>query len=70
MSNAVVFYINSWVAFKLPEGLDPPDMGTVTVSRRGVINVRLGWHSGVVWEGNQEWIGLVNGIRDFLLTLC
>ena len=70
MSNAVVFYINSWVAFKLPEGREPPDMGTVTVSRRGVINVRLGWHSGVVWDGNQEWIGLVNGIRDFLLTLC
>jgi hypothetical protein len=45
-------------------------MGTVTVSRRGVVNVRLGWHDGVQWENNDEWIALVNGIRDFVFKLC
>ena len=54
----------------VPAGRAKPDMGTVTVSRRGVINVRLGWHDGVEWEGNEEWIGLVDAIRDLLLTLC
>ena len=70
MSNAVVFYIKAWTAFPVPAGRAKPDMGTVTVSRRGVINVRLGWHDGVEWEGNEEWIGLVDAIRDLLLTLC
>ena len=70
MSNAVVFYINTWTAFRLPPGRVQPSMGTVTVSRRGVVNVRLGWHDGVEWEGNDEWIALVDEIRDFLLTLC
>lgn len=67
MSNAVLFYINDW-AF-----LDPaqrPDMCMVSVSRRGVMNVRLGWHSGVVWTGNEEWISLVDKVRDFIALLC
>jgi len=75
MSNAIIFYINDWSAF--PVSWDPavgrskkPDMGTVTVSRRGVINVRLGWHDGVEWSGNDGWIGLVDAIRDCLLELC
>jgi hypothetical protein len=70
MSNAVVFYINAWTAFTPPRGRALPSMGTVTVSRRGVVNVRLGWHDGVEWEGNDEWVALVDEIRDFLLTLC
>jgi hypothetical protein len=70
MSNAIIFYINGWTAFRLPQGRQAPDMGTVTVSRRGIVNVRLGWHNGVEWDGNDEWIALVNSIRDFLLTLC
>jgi hypothetical protein len=70
MSNAVVFYINSWSEFVVPVNRPPPDMGTVTVSRRGVVNVRLGWHDGVQWENNDEWIALVNGIRDFVFKLC
>ena len=70
MSNAVIFYINSWDTFCLSSGRVKPDMGTVTVSRRGVVNVRLGWHDGVDWEGNEEWVALVDSVRDFLLTLC
>lgn len=70
MSNAIIFYIKSWAAFRLPCGAAKPDMGTVTVSRRGVVNVRLAWHDGVEWTGNDVWIALVNEIRDFLLTMC
>lgn len=70
MSNAVIFYINTWDAFPMPAGRARPDMGTVSVSRRGVINVRLGWHDGVEWTGNDEWLALVDAIREFLLTLC
>jgi hypothetical protein len=70
MSNAIIFYISSWDNFHLPSGYAKPDMGTVTVSRRGVVNVRLGWHDGVVWNGNDAWVALVDEIRDFLLTLC
>jgi len=66
----VIFYINSWDTFSLSSGHTKPDMGTVTVSRRGVVNVRLGWHDGVDWEGNSEWVALVDSVRDFLLTLC
>ena len=74
MSNAIIFYINDWVAFPMAgdasEGRSKPDMGTVTVSRRGVVNVRLGWHDGVEWTGNDAWIRLVDAIRDCLLELC
>ena len=70
MSNAIIFYINSWDRFHMPAGYAKPNMGTVTVSRRGVVNVRLGWHDGVVWDGNGPWVSLVDEIRDFLLTLC
>ena len=70
MSNAIIFYISSWDTFHLPVGYAKPDMGTVTVSRRGVVNVRLGWHDGVEWTGNADWVALVDEIRDFLLTLC
>jgi hypothetical protein len=34
------------------------------------MNVRLGWHSGVEWAGNAEWIALVDAVRDFVNTLC
>jgi hypothetical protein len=77
MSNAVIFYISDWGIFPLSWGDDAavgrakkPDMGTVTVSRRGVVNVRLGWHDGVEWTGNGGWIELVDAIRDRLLELC
>lgn len=70
MSNAIIFYIRSWGAFRLPLGVAKPDMGTVTISRRGVVNVRLAWHDGVEWTGNEEWVALVDDIRDFLLTIC
>jgi hypothetical protein len=70
MSNAIIFYINEWTSFRVPEGYQTPDRGTVTVSRRGIVNVRLAWHNGVVWDGNDGWIALVNSIRDLLLTLC
>ena len=70
MSNSIIFYINAWDSFHLPAGYSNPDMGTVTVSRRGVVNVRLGWHDGVEWTGNADWVALVDEIRDLLLTLC
>ena len=71
MSNAIIFYINDWGSFPVAAELGPnPDMGTVTVSRRGVVNVRLGWHDGVVWTGNEGWNRLVDSIRDYLLQLC
>jgi hypothetical protein len=68
LSNAVLFYINGW-SF-LGDRANLPDMCMVSVSRRGVMNVRLGWHSGVEWAGNAEWIALVNAVRDFVNTLC
>jgi hypothetical protein len=67
LSNAVLFYINTWSCFG-PRRV--PDMCMVSVSRRGVMNVRLGWHSGVEWEDNKEWIDLVDAVRDFVNTLC
>jgi hypothetical protein len=67
LSNAVLFYINTWSFFG-PRRV--PDMCMVSVSRRGVMNVRLGWHSGVEWEDNKEWIDLVDAVRDFVNTLC
>jgi hypothetical protein len=73
MSNAVLFYINDWKYLLLQEGrglLPPPDMCMVSVSRRGVINVRLGWHGGAEWVGNDVWIALVDKVRDFINTLC
>ncbi len=72
MSNAIIFYINDWSSFPVATeaGGVKPDMGTVTVSRRGVVNVRLGWHDGVEWVGNDSWIRLVDSIRDCLLGLC
>ena len=71
MSNAIIFYIHDWGPFPVAAEIGPkPDMGTVTVSRRGVVNVRLGWHDGVEWTGNDGWVRLVDAIRDCLLGLC
>lgn len=71
MSNAVLFYINDFQAFlETADSPSFPDMCMVSVSRRGVMNVRLGWHAGVVWTGNDEWIALVDKVRDFVSTLC
>lgn len=68
MSNAVLFYINDWAFFEpVPQR---PDMCMVSVSRRGVMNVRFGWNTGVVWAGNEEWVALVDRVRDFVSTLC
>ena len=50
--------------------LESTNVSMVSVSRRGVMNVRLGWHSGVVWTGNEEWIALVDKVRDFIALLC
>ena len=69
MSNAVLFYVNDWSHFtERPAHI--PDMCMVSVSRRGVMNVRLGWHHGVEWTGNDEWIKLVDALRDFVNLLC
>ena len=73
MSNAVLFYINDWASLLLEPTTttaERPDMCMVSVSRRGVMNVRLGWHTGVEWTGNGEWIALVDRVRDFVGTLC
>lgn len=72
MSNAVLFYINDWTYLgQATAQTPPPDMCMVSVSRRGVINVRLGWHSGVEWAGgNEVWITLVDKVRDFINSLC
>ena len=67
MSNAVLFCINDWSHFGTAQ---PPDMCMVSVSRRGVVNARLGWHSGVEWAGNDEWLALVDAVRDFVNLLC
>jgi hypothetical protein len=67
LSNAVLFYINEWSFLGIAK---VPDMCMVSVSRRGVMNVRLGWHTGVEWDGNEEWIALVDAVRDFVNTLC
>jgi hypothetical protein len=32
--------------------------------------VRLGWHGGVEWVGNETWTMLVDKVRDFINTLC
>ena len=69
MSNAVLFYINDWSHFA-EKSAHFPEMCMVSVSRRGVMNVRLGWHDGVEWTGNDEWIGLVDAVRDFVNMLC
>jgi hypothetical protein len=68
MSNAVLFHINDWSYFA-PRS-EFPEMCLVSVSRRGVINARLGWHHGVEWAGNDEWLSLVDAVRDFLNSLC
>jgi hypothetical protein len=68
LSNAVLFKITDWSHFT---GFDSfPDMCLVSVSRRGVINARLGWHAGVEWTGNGEWLRLVDAIRDFVNLMC
>jgi hypothetical protein len=42
----------------------------VSVSRRGVMNVRLGYRDGMTWQDNAGWLQLVDKIRDFVACLC
>jgi hypothetical protein len=69
LSNAVLFKITDWSHFK-PSFQSFPDLCLVSVSRRGVINARLGWHAGVEWTGNEEWLRLVDAVRDFVHLMC
>ena len=70
MSNAVLFYINEWTFFLDAAVVTFPEMCLVSVSRRGVINVRLGWHDGVEWAGNGEWLALVDAVKGFVDSMC
>ena len=69
MSNAVLFHITDWSYF-MPLPCPTPDIGMVSVSRRGVMNVRIGYHDGTVWNSNKAWVKLVNAIRDFVACMC
>ena len=71
LSNAIIFYIHSWEPFAhaLPTHLPAPSMGTISVSRRGVVNVRFAWHDGVLWTEDTAWVKLAEAVRDFLLEI-
>ena len=69
MSNAVLFHITDWSYFT-PLPCAAPDIGMVSVSRRGVMNVRLAYHDGKPWQSNVAWVKLVNSIRDFVSSMC
>ena len=69
LSNAIIFYINEWKNFDVPKKI-APDLGTVSISRRGVINARFTWHDGVEWTGNDVWIGLTDSVKEFIRELC
>ena len=69
MSNAVLFHITDWSYF-MPLPCRAPHTGMVSVSRRGVMNVRLGYRDGMTWQDNAGWLQLVDKIRDFVACLC
>ena len=69
MSNAVLFHITDWSYF-MPLPCPAPHSGMVSVSRRGVMNVRFGYHDGMTWQNNAGWVQLVDKIRDFVACLC
>ena len=69
LSNAIIFYIHDWKNFDVPRQM-APDLGTVSISRRGVINARFTWHDGVEWTGNETWITLTNSVKEFIRQLC
>jgi hypothetical protein len=69
LSNAIIFYINDFKTLDVAKE-NAPDLGTISVSRRGVINARFTWHDGVEWTGNDLWIRLTDSVKDFLLRIC
>lgn len=69
LSNAIIFYIHEWSQFDVPKD-KAPDQGTISVSRRGVVNLRYTWHDGVEWVDNDAWMRLTDSIRAFLLRMC
>jgi hypothetical protein len=69
LSNAIIFYINDFKMLDVAKE-SAPDLGTISVSRRGVINARFTWHDGVEWTGNDLWIRLTDSVKDFLLKIC
>ena len=69
LSNAIIFYINDFKTLDIARE-NAPDLGTISISRRGVINARFTWHDGVEWTGNDLWIRLTDSVKDFLLKIC
>jgi hypothetical protein len=69
LSNAIIFYIHDWKKLDVPKQM-APDLGTVSISRRGVINARFTWHDGVEWTGNDVWIRLTDSVKEFIKQLC
>ena len=69
LSNAIIFYINDFTTLDVARDR-APDLGTISVSRRGVVNARFTWHDGVEWTGNDVWVRLADSVKAFLLTIC
>jgi hypothetical protein len=69
LSNAIIFYVKDWSDFDIPKDR-APDQGTISVSRRGVVNARFTWHDGSEWEDNATWVRLTESVRLFLLRMC
>ena len=72
LCNVVPFAITDWDAagraLDFP-AIDPPDTATVSVTRRGVMTLRLTWVSGIAWTSNAAVVRIAETIARFVHDL-
>ena len=74
LCNVVSFSIRSWKDAALdlpgfPSSLEAPNTATVSVTRRGVMTVRLTWVRGVEWTCNSALLSVADCLARFVHDL-
>lgn len=74
LCNVVLFQVSDWSAMQLQLGMEAwehvPASTTVSVSRRGVVTVRLTWREvGRPWEDNTDLVDVTDRLTRFIRTL-
>lgn len=73
LCNVVPFSISDWAAasrvLEFPADVDTPSTATVSVTRKGILTLRLTWVKGIPWTDNAPLVRIAETIARFVRDL-